>query len=363
MYWKKKTTLLILVLAFAGGSAQADFVFGEPLNLGPTVNTSAHDTIPSISVDGLELYFESNRAGGSGNWDVWVATRANTNVEWGAPVNLGSHINSSSWDGGPCLSPDGLELYFSSMRPGGYGAVDTWVTRRTTKDDAWGTPVNLGSSFNTSADEGFVTFSSDGLTLYFSDYSTFQPGGFGKSDLWMTVRPTVSDPWETPLNLGPTVNSANHDQIPSISSDGLMLFFASNRPGGQGKTDIWMARRATEADDWSTPVNLGSVINSSHWDDGVSISADGRTLYFHSMNRSGGYGGQDLWQASINPVVDFNGDGHVDCIDIYDLIDQWGTDNMLYDIGPMPWGDGTVDEIDLLVLAEYMVENNDANEL
>jgi inhibitor of cysteine peptidase len=90
-------------------------------------------------------------------------------------------------------------------------------------------------------------------------------------------------------------------------------------------------------------------------DDGASISADCSTLYFTS-NRSGGVGSYDLWQVSISPVVDFNGDGIVDCADMCIMVDHWGEDYPLCDIGPTPLGDGIVDVQDLIVLAEHLFE-------
>ena len=85
------------------------------------------------------------------------------------------------------------------------------------------------------------------------------------------------------------------------------------------------------------------------------ISADGSMLYFDS-NRPGGSGEGDLWQASIEPIVDLNGDGIVDSADMCIMVDHWGTDESLCDIGPMPWGDGIVDVQDLIVLAEHLFE-------
>jgi hypothetical protein len=87
----------------------------------------------------------------------------------------------------------------------------------------------------------------------------------------------------------------------------------------------------------------------------AEISPDGSTLLFTS-NRPGGQGGLDLWQASIIPIVDLNSDGIVDSADMVIIVDHWGTDNPLCDIGPMPWGDGVVDVQGLIVLAEHLFE-------
>ncbi len=360
MFWSKKTirnlsTILMTVailLVIGIGNAKADVIFGEAVNLGPTVNTPAADPLPSITADELELYFESYRSGGHGNADVWVTKRATIDDEWGQATNLGSTINSSGWDGWPCIFPDGLTLYFVNERAG------LTVTRRATRSDNWDPPVALGPPINSIPpnDSVFTSISFDGLELYIGGHTVPRPGGFGGSDLWMSTRSAVSDAWDPPLNLGPTVNSSAHDRYPSISADGLALFFSSYRPGGHGGQDIWVAMRVTEDDDWGTPVNLGPMVNTSSSDGGPSISADGRTLYFYS-NRPGGYGNHDLYQVTIEPIVDFNADGIVDAADICIMVDHWGTDESLCDIGPMPWGDGIVDVQDLIVVAEHLFED------
>ena len=275
----KKTISLVLVLALGltAELAKADFTFGTPTNLGPTVNSTAGEFSPSISANGLELYFTSNRAGGSGAWDLWVTTRATIDDPWVTPVNLGPTVNSSSGDEGLSISADGLSFFFESPRPGGYGGVDIWVTRRATTDEDWGTPVNLGSTVNSAASEDEPCISHDGLELYFSDYGAPRPGGLGDTDIWVTTRSTTNDPWVKPVNLGPTFNTSHHDGGPSISADGLTLFFASRRPGGYGNADLWVTRRKTRGDPWGTPVNLGPTVNSSIYDEVPSIS--GRRLH------------------------------------------------------------------------------------
>lgn len=86
-----------------------------------------------------------------------------------------------------------------------------------------------------------------------------------------------------------------------------------------------------------------------------SISADGSMLYYASRG-AGGYGGNDLWQVSIEPVADLNSDGIVDAADMCIMVDHWNTDEPLCDIGPMPWGDGIVDVQDLIVLTKHLFE-------
>jgi len=291
--------------------------------------------------------------GGYGGADLWVTTRETTGDEWGPRMNLGSTINSPAADTAPCISADGLSLYFSSDRPGGYGNYDLWMSTRSTTKDAWTAPVNFGPSVNSPADESFVSISGDGLHIYLAEWQRARPGGCGSADLWLTTRPTISDPWGEPVNLGPTVNSSAYDADHSISADGLSLYFTSTRSGGLGNEDIWMTRRATAFDPWAAPVNLGPSINSSAHDAFPNFSADGYTLYF-SSSRPGGFGGYDLWQVSTNPVVDFNGDGSVDGKEVLVLVDHWGQNEPSCDIGPTPMGDGVVNLQDLMVLAEHV---------
>ncbi|MEJ2702038.1 MAG: M56 family metallopeptidase, partial [Sedimentisphaerales bacterium] len=141
------TTMVLTVRAATQpptGAADAERVFGNPINLGSPVNSFANEFGPRISADGLELYFNSYRPGGLGQADLWVTTRKTKADPWGEPVNLGPTVNSPSGEGAPCISADGLSLYFSSERPGGYGGSDLWVTTRQTRTAPWGKPINLG---------------------------------------------------------------------------------------------------------------------------------------------------------------------------------------------------------------------------
>jgi hypothetical protein len=104
------------------------------------------------------------------------------------------------------------------------------------------------------------------------------------------------------------------------------------------------------------PVHPGPPVNTTASDSSPNVSADGSILYFHST-RGGGLGGYDLWLVPIIPIVDFNGDRLVDADDMCIMVDYWGTNEPLCDIGPMPWGDGIIDVQDLIVLAEHLFED------
>jgi hypothetical protein len=115
---------------------------------------------------------------------------------------------------------------------------------------------------------------------------------------------------------------------------------------------MWFTTRATTNDPWGTPVNLGPSVNTSDWEFSPNISADGSTLFFASGPPLFTVA-PDLWQVPLIPIVDFNGDGIVDSADMCILVNHWYTDEPSCDIGPTPIGDGIVDFRDLAVLTEY----------
>jgi hypothetical protein len=349
--------ILILVLGLATEVANADFTFGEPVNLGPPINSPSREVSFFMSADGLEVYVSSERSGGLGYIDLWRSTREDADNPWGPLVNV-QEINSRYNESFPCLSADGLTLYFSDWygggwsaagdRPGGVGSGDLWMCTRASRNDPWGTPVNMGAPFNSGSSDMCPIISHDGLTFIFA---STRSGGRGNFDLWMSTRPAAEGDWAAPVNMGPAVNSSAYDGDGCLSTDGLALFFCSDRPGGRGSYDIWMTTRRSQAAAWSPPVNLGPVINTSGMEGIPSLSPDQKTLY----GGIGG-GGWDVYEVPIVPILDFNGDGIVDATDMCIIVDYWGTDEPLCDIGPMPWGDGIVDVQDLVVLSEHLFE-------
>jgi hypothetical protein len=216
--------------------ATSDSAWTAPENLGPAVNGPGNDLLSSLSADGRTLYFCSDRPyGDDTRYDLFLTTRATKTAPWGPAVNLGATINSPTTDAAPWISRDGLELYFESYRSGGSGLADIYVAKRTRTDAPWGDPVNLGTVVNSAYNEQYLSLSSDGLVLLFADadytLSTLRSGGYGASDLWMTKRANLSAPWQAPVNLGQNVNGSAHDLQPRLAPDGRTLYFASERGG------------------------------------------------------------------------------------------------------------------------------------
>ena len=266
--------------------------WSPPVNLGP-VNSGSNDAGPALSRDGLSLYFQSNRTGGFGANDIWVTQRDSREVAWGVPVNLGPTINTASNEDAPSFSRDGHTMYFNSDRPGGFGFRDIYIARRThTRDDfGWEEPVNAGPGVNSAfmdAGPSYLENGEAGTPLLY--WGSTRPAGV--YDIYVSAL-DADGSWG-PADLVPELSSPQSDQRPSVRFDGLELFLHSDRLGSIGLADLWVSTRETTFDPWSAPINLGATVNSPSIDQQPFITSDRETLFFAS-DRPGGFGTLDLY--------------------------------------------------------------------
>ena len=120
MKWPNGCKIRLVLIGFIvltiSNRVKADFAFGTPTNLGPIVNSTESEYGPNISAGSLAHYFTPSRSGGYGGFDLYVAKRQTLNDDWNSPVNLGSTVNSSANYIRPSISKDGLSLCFGSKR-------------------------------------------------------------------------------------------------------------------------------------------------------------------------------------------------------------------------------------------------------
>jgi len=275
--------------------------WSEPVNLGAPINSPGAEQAPTLSADGLSLYFASDRLGGLGGVDLWVSHRDNPESPWEMPINLGSPINSPDVESGPNLSIDGHLLFFQSSRLGGEGSNDLYVAYRADVHDdfGWGDPVNVGADVNTSAGEfgpWYTENGADGPVLYFArgPNNTFTQLYSAPVDRDGRARGSAVP--VTELN-----DPAFTQGRPTLAVDGREIIFYSNRQGGLGGADLWTATRRSANDAWSPPVNLGAPLNSLAGELLPALSRDGNTLLFTTNNRPGGLGGMDIWMSRRLP--------------------------------------------------------------
>jgi hypothetical protein len=267
--------------------------WSAPENLGPFVNSAFDDSGGALSKDGLALYFTSTRPGGFGGEDLWVAQRASTDDPFGFPSNLGALINTEAADRNPSLSRDGHWLLFASARSGGFGNLDLWAAYRVNTHDHlnWLPPVNLGPGVNTASTETGPSYLEGNKTRAPRLYFARAPGGQPTTDIWVSEQ-AADYSWpiaEPVLELNTTFADAGAE----IRHDGLEILIHSTRPGSLG-LDLWVATRDTTDDPFSEPINLGVPVNSEASDRDAGLSAK-RTEMILSSDRPGGFGMLDLY--------------------------------------------------------------------
>ena len=212
-------------------STRTDGAWGMAINMGPPINTTGNEGAQSLSADGFFMYFTAcNRKTGLGSCDLYVSSALIGN--WSDPINLKAPVNSPNWEAQPCISPDGNTLYFVSNRPGGYGKMDIWKSRRI--EGKWTDPVNLGSQVNSEGNEMSPHIHKDNQTLYFSSDGWTGMGGF---DLFVSKK-TNDSSWTQPQNLGYPINTWSDEIGMVVSADGLKAYYSSAMEDGKGK-DIY----------------------------------------------------------------------------------------------------------------------------
>jgi hypothetical protein len=260
----------------------------NPVSVGGGVNTPEDEYWPSITADGQTLMFTRQvysdylpSAMGSSQEDFYLSIKSDSS--WGRAVNLGEPLNTKSNEGAQSLSSSGNYMYFTACeRSGGMGSCDIYFSAFS--NGRWSVPYNLGGPVNSKNWESTPSISADGNLLIFSSN---RPGGFGGKDLWSSVL-TNKGSWANPVNLGKSINTSGEEMSPFIHFDGKTLYFASDGRPGMGGFDIYFTRMKDDST-WSEPQNLGFPINTSSDDMGLVIEAGGQKGYFSSKrdNKNG----------------------------------------------------------------------------
>lgn len=247
-----------------------------------SVNTPAVDGCVSLSRDGLTLFFNSNRAGSQ---DIYMAQRNDTESGFGAPVPMPAPINTAADEFCPTITL-GNRLYFS--RAGGGDPGDLYVSHE--GPDGWSEPASLGADINSTLMDESATFYEDeqgNPVMLFSRRLASGAGG--------AIFVSVAGGPATPISGGP--DSPASDNRPSITHDGLTLYFDSTRSGTLGGPDLWVAQRASTAQEFGPASHL-SALSSPGLDLRPSISWNGSELLFSSNRAGSESAAPDIWRTS-----------------------------------------------------------------
>jgi tetratricopeptide (TPR) repeat protein len=270
------------------------------INAGNGINTSDDEYWPSITADGQTLMFTRQiystyypQSMGSTQEDFFVSVKSDN--DWQRAINAGEPLNTRSNEGAQTLSSDGKSMYFTACeRSGGLGSCDLYFSAF--HDGNWSTPYNLKWPVNTTAWESTPSISADGNVLYFSSN---RPGGLGGKDLWYSKKNSEGT-WANPVNMGKSINTEGNEMSPFIHFDGKTLYFASDGRPGMGGYDIFISRMKEDST-WSEPKNLGYPINTYNDEMGLVIDANGKTAYLSSKREK--ENGKDIFFFKLDESI------------------------------------------------------------
>ena len=241
-----------------------------PTPLGEGINTTDLEYFPSLSADGHRLIF-TRRV--DRRQEDFYQSELLEDGRWSKAVPLPG-INTELNEGAQTITADGRYLIFTGCgRSGGLGSCDLYYSER--MGTGWSVATNMGAGINTAASESQPSLSRDGKLLFFTSN---RDGGLGKDDLYVAGK-LADGRWSTPVNLGPTVNTPENDRYPFWAADNRTLYFTSNGRPGMGGADLFKTA-LDNRNQWQEPLNLGYPINTPGEETNLFIALDGKTAYF-----------------------------------------------------------------------------------
>lgn len=273
------------------------------VNLGANINSTSAELHPLIAHDGQSIFVtrkgHPDNIGGDKRDDAWMAKKS-SNDNWEKIQNLGFPINNSNHNHVIAVSPDNQTLligntYYPDGAPKGKGISITFQK----EDGSWEIPqeVMIDNFYNNNPLYSVHLATGNQILLLALE----RADSYGHLDLYVSFL-QANGHFSTPLNLGTTVNTMHEDSGPFLAADGKTLYFASIGHGGYGGLDIFVTRRLDETwQNWSVPQNLGSEINTARWDGYYSTDASGKTAYLSSTKGEGHIGDEDIYKI-IPPV-------------------------------------------------------------
>ncbi len=269
----------------------------DPQNLGDQINSEGDEFINAVSSDELLLYFtrkppsyEKTVSGGR----FFYSIRSSIEADRQAAQALGNPFNTGSGnEGALTITYDRRYILFAGCHwTDGLGSCDIYAAQITGGN--FGQPQNLGSKVNSAAWDSQPSLAPDGRTLYFASN---RQGGFGRSDIWRSYLQDDGK-WSTPENLGEVINTYGSEMAPFIHADGKTLYFSSDRHPGMGGIDLFVTRM-DEYGKWSKPVNLGYPVNTAGDEINIIVNTRGNKAYI-SANLPEGYGGYDIYEFELH---------------------------------------------------------------
>ncbi len=288
----KRIGIIFIVLIISGTGCRNGrtgyFEWGNLRNLGPRINSPGKDEHVTFTGDGKTMYFASIREGGMGNYDIYMSRLEDG--EWSKAELMASPINTERDDFDVFVTLDGQRLFFASNRDNEdpYWNCDIYVSRWDGK--GWGEPEIFDRSFVTPGKPDWgAACPEDMLTFIFS--SGMAPAKEGMVQIFQSTR--LGDGWTEPELLPEPVNTGGWEATPYVTPDGRYLYVNSGR-GRADKTDVDIWKFELVDGRWANTELMDGPFRSNQHDYDPCISPDGKTFYFTST-RDGGLGASDIW--------------------------------------------------------------------
>ncbi|MDJ1504504.1 hypothetical protein [Xanthocytophaga agilis] len=252
----------------------------------------APDTISTNDVFGLTLNADQTEAFWVKSWggrdSLMILTSHKVNNHWSTPQPAPFSVTTRKFkDIDPFFAPDGKTILFNSNRFNDPKNFDIWIVKK--QKNGWGEPSSLGKVINSDSSDFYATMASNG-NIYFTSN---RAGGYGKTDIYVATQDKGK--YNQPVNLGNIVNTAGFESNPYISpKEDFLIFLATDRKDGYGDSDLYITFKKETG--WTTPQNLGNVINTTHGEFCPSMSADGKYFYFSRVKKG------KKWEENIYQV-------------------------------------------------------------
>ncbi|MBS1654480.1 MAG: OmpA family protein [Bacteroidetes bacterium] len=273
-------------------------------NLGHNINSELPELRPTVSADGNLLFFicqnhpyNTKYNSVRNSQDIWYSERDSFG-RWGEAMHMEYPLNTYFYNAVYWISPDKNRLLIRNAFVDGDYAGNGVSMCYKKKNGNWSKPEMLHIKNYEKYDRGSengASMAQDGKTLLL--YMSQEKGSYNNDIFVCFLQQDGS--WSEPKSLGKKINLPKYDEMtPYLAADGVTLYFSSNRPGGLGDNDIWMAKRLDSSwQKWSDPVNLGAPINTPDWDAFFTLDAGGEYAYLTSAE--GGYGESDIVRVKL----------------------------------------------------------------